>query len=90
MGSSILRGLVAGTVLLALAAVTGAIGVFAVSDLAAGGTIVTLVLLLRLVLFDASWEPADVPGDPGLQADPMTPDGRRVADRLGGAGSTAA
>ena len=40
MGSSILRGLMAGAVLLLLAGVTGAIGVFDVSDLAAGGTIV--------------------------------------------------
>jgi hypothetical protein len=76
----------AGAALLSLAAVTGAIGVFEVSDLAAGGTFVTLLLLLGLVLFDDSWEPADAPGDAVPQADPMTPEGGRVVD----AGSTAA
>jgi hypothetical protein len=90
MGSSIVRGLVAGAALLSLAAVTGAIGVFDVSDLAAGGTIVTLLLLLALVLFDDSWEPADAPGDAAPHADPLTPDGRLVAERVVDAGSTAA
>ena len=89
MGSSIVRGLMAGGVLLSLAALAGAIGVFNVSDLAAVGTIVTLVLLLALVLFDDSWEPADT-GDGVPHADAVTPDAGLRADRVVDAGSTAA
>ncbi|MGH9009343.1 MAG: hypothetical protein ACRDYF_05770 [Acidimicrobiia bacterium] len=90
MGSSIVRGLVAGAVLLSLAAVAGTIGVFDVSDLAAGGTIVTLLLLLGLVLFDDSWEPADAPGHTVPGPDPMAPDGGPVANRVVEADPTAA
>jgi len=90
MGSSILRGLMAGAVLLLLAGVTGAIGVFDVSDLAAGGTIVTLLLLLALVLFDDGWEQADAPGNAVPQAGAVTPDSGRAAARVVDAGSTAA
>jgi len=34
-----------------------------VSDLAAGGIFVTLLLLLALVIFDDGWAPSDGPGD---------------------------
>jgi hypothetical protein len=73
MGSSIVRGLIAGAVLLSLAGVTAAVGVLEVSDLAAGGTIVTLLLLLGLVLFDKSWESADAATDAEAQPESVTP-----------------
>ena len=88
MGSSIIRGLIAGAVLLSLAGVTGAIGVLDVSDLAAAGTMVTLALLLALVLFDESWEAADASSDPVAQTEPLAPDGDPV--RVIDARSTAA
>ena len=90
MGSSIVRGLIAGAALLSLAAVMAVIGVLGVSDLAAGGTILTLLLLFGLVLFDDSWEPAEVSNDAAPQADLVIPDGAVPADRLADAHSTAA
>ncbi len=90
MGSSIVRGLIAGAALLSLAAVSAAIGVFEVSDLAAGGTIVTLLLLLALVLFDQSWEPAAAATDAVAQSEPATPPGGLVADGVVDASSPAA
>ena len=61
MAGSIVRGLIAGVTLLALAGITAAIGVVQVSDAAAAGTIVTLLLLMALVLFDSEWDSADAP-----------------------------
>ena len=40
------------------------------------------VLLLGLVLFDGSWEPADDTGDGVAQAEPGAPQGGLVADRV--------
>ena len=80
MDRRIVRGLIAGGAAVSLAAVTAVIGVLEASDLAAGVTIVTLLVLLALILFHDSWEPADAPGD-APQTDP-----ERVAD----AGSPAA
>jgi hypothetical protein len=90
MTSSIVRGLIAGAALLSLAAVMAVIGVLGVSDLAAGGTILTLLLLFGLVLFDDSWEPADASDDAVPQADPIMPDGALLADHVADARSTAA
>lgn len=88
MGSSIVGGLIAGVVLLSMAAATAVIGVFEVSDLGAGGTIVTLLLLLALVLFHGGWDSADPPGDAVTQTDPMT--GGSVGERAVDTGPTAA
>ncbi len=90
MGSSVVRGLIAGAALLSLAAVMAVIGVLGVSDLAAGGTILTLLLLFGLVLFDDSWERGDASTDAVPQADGMTPDRRRLADEVADVHSTAA
>jgi hypothetical protein len=72
MGGDIVRGLMAGAILLLVVTVTGALGVFAVSDLAVGGVFFSLFLLLALAVFDDSWESADAPGDAVPRADPLT------------------
>ena len=79
MIGSIVRGLIAGAALLTLAGVAAAVGVPEVSDAAAVGTFITLLLLLALVLFDDSWEQADAPSDALPPADPLTSDASSTA-----------
>jgi hypothetical protein len=89
MVGSILRGLVAGAALLSLAGISAAVGIFQVSDVAAAGTIVTLLLLLGLVLFDSSWETAEDYGDDPADAVPLT-EAKPVLPRVAEADPTAA
>jgi hypothetical protein len=85
MRSCLVRGLIAGAILLSLAGAAAGIGVFEVSDVAAAGTFVTLLLLLGFALFDESWESAEASGDAVTHAAPLT-----VEARIGDASSTAA
>lgn len=69
MGGDIVRSLIAGGALLLLVAVTGAVGVVGLSDLAVGGVFVTLLLLFGLALFDDSWDSVEASGDAVAPAD---------------------